>query len=219
MLTTVGIHPLAAVSVVAVDTMLFGGTVATSGVGWAASVPVGIAETSAAAGLRARALLGVMVYSFARVSAGVGMNVDDYYQPAGQALVAAATREGRQGARPAGAPQGGAVPRRLPGGRQDRGREGHAAVACADADTRARPALHEQGRRVPDDQAARHGGRTGERGELPHVPRRGDHGVPAQRRHARTRPGDRRAREPRTTPLYDRTADDITVEDIERIRI
>jgi site-specific recombinase XerD len=32
------------------------------------------------AGLRDRALLGVMIYSFARVSAVVGMNVDDYYQ-------------------------------------------------------------------------------------------------------------------------------------------
>jgi integrase/recombinase XerD len=32
------------------------------------------------AGLRDRALLGTMVYSFARVSAVVGMNVEDYYQ-------------------------------------------------------------------------------------------------------------------------------------------
>jgi len=31
-------------------------------------------------GLRDRALLAVTVYSFARVSAVVGMNVDDYYQ-------------------------------------------------------------------------------------------------------------------------------------------
>jgi len=31
-------------------------------------------------GLRDRALLAVMVYSFARVSAVVGMNVDDYYR-------------------------------------------------------------------------------------------------------------------------------------------
>ena len=31
-------------------------------------------------GLRDRALIGVMVYSFARVSAVVGMNVEDYYQ-------------------------------------------------------------------------------------------------------------------------------------------
>jgi integrase/recombinase XerD len=37
-------------------------------------------DTSTAAGLRDRALIAVMVYSFARVSAVVGMDVDDYYQ-------------------------------------------------------------------------------------------------------------------------------------------
>ena len=43
MLATVGIQPLAALGVIAVDSMLFGGTVVTGGVGWGASVPVGIA--------------------------------------------------------------------------------------------------------------------------------------------------------------------------------
>ena len=37
-------------------------------------------DVSTPAGLRDRALLGVMVYSFARVSAVVGMDVGDYYQ-------------------------------------------------------------------------------------------------------------------------------------------
>jgi integrase/recombinase XerD len=37
-------------------------------------------DVSDKSGLRDRALLAVMVYSFARVSAVVGMNVDDYYQ-------------------------------------------------------------------------------------------------------------------------------------------
>jgi site-specific recombinase XerC len=36
-------------------------------------------DISTVAGLRDRALVGVMVYSFARVSAVIGMNVDDYY--------------------------------------------------------------------------------------------------------------------------------------------
>lgn len=36
-------------------------------------------DTSCIVGLRDRALIGVMVYSFARVSAAIGMNVDDYY--------------------------------------------------------------------------------------------------------------------------------------------
>jgi len=37
-------------------------------------------DVSKIAGLRDRAILGVMVYSFARVGAVCGMNVDDYYQ-------------------------------------------------------------------------------------------------------------------------------------------
>ena len=37
-------------------------------------------DVSELSGLRDRALIGVMVYSFARVSAVLGMNVEDYYQ-------------------------------------------------------------------------------------------------------------------------------------------
>lgn len=37
-------------------------------------------DTSTIVGLRDRAIIGVMVYSFARVSALCGMNVEDYYQ-------------------------------------------------------------------------------------------------------------------------------------------
>ena len=42
MLTTVGLHPLAATAIIAVDSMLFGGTVVTGGLGWAVSVPAGV---------------------------------------------------------------------------------------------------------------------------------------------------------------------------------
>ena len=43
MLTRVGIHPLAALGVIAVDSMLFGGNVLTGGIAWLVSVPVGVA--------------------------------------------------------------------------------------------------------------------------------------------------------------------------------
>ena len=43
MLRVIGIHPMAAAGVIAADSMLFGGTVVTAGLGWVASVPVGIA--------------------------------------------------------------------------------------------------------------------------------------------------------------------------------
>ena len=69
-------------------------------------------DTSTLRGLRDRALLAVMVYSFARVSAVVGMRVEELL-PAGQALVAAAPGKRRQASRRAGPPQGGGLSRRL----------------------------------------------------------------------------------------------------------
>ena len=72
MLTTVGIHPAVAVVVVAVDSMLFGGTVATGGIGWAASVPVGIVLGAAAALIQRR-----------------GSPQDDLWLAAGKGLVVA----------------------------------------------------------------------------------------------------------------------------------
>ena len=41
-------------------------------------------NTSSIAGLRDRALIGVMVYSFARVSAVIGMRVENYYRQGGK---------------------------------------------------------------------------------------------------------------------------------------
>ena len=62
-------------------------------------------DTETRVGLRDRALLSVMVYSFARVSAAVGMRRQDLL-PAGDARVAAAARKGREAPRRAGAPPG-----------------------------------------------------------------------------------------------------------------
>jgi integrase/recombinase XerD len=43
-------------------------------------------DTRKVAGLRDRALIGLMIYSFARVSAMLGMRVEDYYQGAGRQM-------------------------------------------------------------------------------------------------------------------------------------
>ncbi len=49
--------------------------------------PVSHLEEPKLSGLRDRALIGVMVYSFARVGAVVGMNVEDYAQGPGRTMV------------------------------------------------------------------------------------------------------------------------------------
>ena len=58
-------------------------------------------DTSAVGGLRDRALLGMMVYSFARVSAVVSMNVDDYYQQGKRWWLRLREKGGREHALPA----------------------------------------------------------------------------------------------------------------------
>lgn len=55
MLRLIGLHPAAAVAVVAVDTMLFGASAATLGVGWLASIPVALALGAAVALVQRRA--------------------------------------------------------------------------------------------------------------------------------------------------------------------
>ena len=50
--STIGLHPMAAAAILAVDSMLFGGTVATAGAAYALSIPVGIIITIAVTALQ-----------------------------------------------------------------------------------------------------------------------------------------------------------------------
>ena len=68
-------------------------------------------DTSTLPGLRDRALLGVMVYRFARVSAFVGMRVEDYYQQGKRWWLRLQEKGGKHHSR-AGPPQGGGLSRR-----------------------------------------------------------------------------------------------------------
>jgi site-specific recombinase XerC len=70
------------------------------------------AEVPSLVGLRDRALIGVMVYSFARITAVVAVEGRGLFFQR-QALVGATAREGRQAPRNAGTPQARAVPRRV----------------------------------------------------------------------------------------------------------
>ena len=154
-----------------------------------------------------------MVYSFARVSAVVGMRVEDYYQQ-GKRWWLRLQGKRRQTPRRAGPPQGGGLSRR---GR-DRGRERRAPVALDAAGRRDGRAPDEPGGCVPDDQAA-HQDRRARRGHC-HTFRAT--GITAYLLNGGTL---ERAQaiagheSPRTTKLYDRTADEVTIEDIEKIGI
>ena len=175
-------------------------------------------DTGTRVGLRDRALLSVMVYSFARVSAAVGMRRQDYFRQEGRGWLRLHEKGGTRHDVPA-PPSGGRGARRLPRGSRARRADGGALPERRPGGAAADGPGALAASRPGDDQAA--GGRGGSPALdlLPHVPGDGDHGVSVEWGDARTRAADRRARLPKTTKLYDRTADTITVDEIERIVI
>ena len=69
-------------------------------------------DTGALAGLRDRALLSVMLYSFARVSAVLGMRRQDYFEQGSRGWLRLHEKGGEASRRPS-PPSGGRGPRRL----------------------------------------------------------------------------------------------------------
>ena len=126
-------------------------------------------DTGTLAGLRDRALLSVMLYSFARVSAVLGMRRQDYFGQGSRGWLRL-HEKGREAARRPGPPPSRRGPRRLRQGGRARGAEGGALpdrrpVGAAADGPGARPAA-----RSGDDQAARRGRGAPALDVLPHVP-------------------------------------------------
>ena len=139
-------------------------------------------DTGTLAGLRDRALVSVMLYSFARVSAVIGMRRQDYFRQERQGWLRLHEKGGTRHDVPA-----------------------HHRAAEALDDYLARAGLDEATANGPgalaasrpgDDQAAGGGGGSPALDLLPHVPGDGDHGVSVEWGDARTRAADRRARLP-----------------------
>ena len=148
-------------------------------------------DTATLPGLRDRALLAVMVYSFARVSAVVGMRVEDYYQQGKRWWLRLQEKGGKHHAVPVHHKAEAALDTYLDAAGIAAEKE-RAPVALDAAGGRDGRAPDEPRGCVPDDQAARQD-RRARRGQLPHLPGHRHHGVSAQWRYARARPGDRRA--------------------------
>ena len=175
-------------------------------------------DTSTVGGLRDRALLGVMVYSFARVSAVVSMNVDDYYQQGKRWWLRLREKGGKEHALPV----------------HHKGEEYlddylEAAGIAAERGTplwRSLTRTRELGQRrisrVDVFRMVKRRVTAAELGSAANCHTFRASGITAYLLNGGTL---ERAQviagheSPRTTQLYDRTADDITVEDIERIRI
>ena len=97
-------------------------------------------DTGALAGLRDRALLSVMLYSFARVSAVLGMRRQDYFGQGSRGWLRLHEKGGRRAAaRRPGPPPGVVDPRRARGGGRARGAEGGAVPDAAGRRLSGRP--------------------------------------------------------------------------------
>ncbi len=129
-------------------------------------------DTGTLAGLRDRALVSVMLYSFARVSAVIGMRRQDYFRQERQGWLRLHEKGGQRHDVPA-----------------------HHRAAEALDDYLARAGL-DAASRPGDDQAAGGGGGSPALDLLPHVSGNGDHSVSVKRGDARARAADRRARLP-----------------------
>ena len=123
-------------------------------------------------GRRDRALVSVRLYSFARVSAVIGMRRQDYFRQERQGWLRLHEKGGTRHDVP-----------------------GHHRAAEALDDDLARAGL-DAASRPGHDQAAGGGGGSPALDLLPHVPGDGDHGVSVEWGDARTRAADRRARLP-----------------------
>ena len=176
-------------------------------------------DTSANGGLRDRALMGVMIYSFARVSAVVNMDVDDYYQQGKRWWLRLREKGGKHHALPVHHKAEAYLDAYL----AVAGIAGERGSPLWRSLTRARELGERRMSRVDVFRMVKRRVKAAEFGEAAancHTFRAS--GITAYLLNGGTL---ERAQaiagheSPRTTQLYDRTADDITVEDIERIRV
>ena len=175
-------------------------------------------DTSAIGGLRDRALMGLMIYSFARVSAVVNMDVDDYYQQGKRWWLRLREKGGKRHALPVHHKAEAYLDAYLAAA----GIAGERGSPLWRSLTRTRELGERRMSRVDVFRMVKRRVKAAELGAAANCHTFRASGITAYLLNGGTL---ERAQaiagheSPRTTQLYDRTADDITVEDIERIRV
>ena len=134
-------------------------------------------------GLRDRAFLGVLVYSFARVSAAVSMSVADYYTQGPRSFFRLHEKGGRYNVVPAHHTAQEYVDAYLEAAQISEDRRGPPLPELRAREPRCAPGPgHVTVERIQDDQAPRPSGRATGRDLRPQLPRHRDHRVPSKRR-------------------------------------
>ncbi len=174
-------------------------------------------DTDTLTGLRDRALIGVMVYTFARVNAVIGMKVKDYFTQGRRGWVRLHEKGGKEHEVPCHHTLE-QLSRRLHRRRRHRRRARRPAVPQHRAQDRPGAGALAAGR-LPDDPAPRGRRRHQDQDRQPHVPRHRHHRLPEEQgtlEHAQTIANHA---SPRTTKLYDRRGDEISLDEVEKIAI
>ena len=150
-------------------------------------------DTGTLAGLRDRALFSVMLYSFARVSAVLGMRRQDYFQQGSGGWLRLHEKGGKRHDVPAHHRAAEALDAYLDAAGLEDGREALFQSVDRGGGEVDRPGSDQAGG-PGQNQAAVGGGGPPALDLLPHVPGDGDHGVSLERGDPRARPADRRTR-------------------------
>ena len=175
-------------------------------------------DTSTVGGLRDRALFGVMIYSFARVSAVVNMDVDDYYQEGKRWWLRLREKGGKHRALPAHHKAEGYLDAYL----EAAGISAERGSPLWRSLTRTRELGERRMSRVDVFRMVKRRVKAAELGDAANCHTFRAFGITAYLLNGGTL---ERAQviaghaSPRTTQIYDRTVDDITGEDIERIKV
>ena len=147
-------------------------------------------------GLRDRALIGVMTYTFARISAVVGMRVEDYYPAGKRWWVRLHEKGGKRHEMPAHHKLEQFLDEYLAAaGIRDAGKTPLFRSAIGRTG-RLDGKRHAPGRRLQHDPPAHRRSRFQDQARLPRVPRDRHHRLSRGRRHPRKGPGHGRARKP-----------------------
>jgi len=173
--------------------------------------------STAPIGLRDRALIDLMVDSFARIGAALSMKIEDIQRTA--AALGALVRERRQASRNALPPQ----PRNVPDGNLEK--TGMAddfqdplfrTVCCRTKQLTCTPLSQPDAYRMIE----RRTGASGIETKIGnHIPGDWHHGVFEERRNAREAANIANHASTRTTQLYDRRSDEVTLDEVERVGI
>jgi site-specific recombinase XerC len=176
-------------------------------------------DTSTLIGLRDRALIGVMTYAFARIDAVVGMRVEDYFANGKRWWVWLHEKGGKLHEMPAHHKLEAFLDEYIKAAEiGDAGKSPLFRSAIGRTGTLTSTVMNRVDvYRIMQRRAADLGMKV--RVSLPYVSRRRHHRLSRSRRHTGKRPGDGGAESPRTTKLYDRTGDEITLHEVERITI